>query len=140
MQCFNILIIKCLLGSPVETTEGKQTREFNFVDNLVDAFLSGGEAKAWDGPVNVGSNNPIAICDLARKIHELSNSESDLRIGALPNRPTEIWNMCADSRRGRELLGWQPKVSFDEGLRITIDWFRQYIEVFYTMDSGLSRL
>jgi len=116
------LIIKCLLGSPIETTQGVQTREFNYVDNIVDGFL----AAATVDPVpvqviNIGSNREIAIRDLIRKIHEQTGSKSELRIGALPNRPTEIWRMCADHDRADKLLGWKPKIDFEEGLARTID-------------------
>jgi UDP-glucose 4-epimerase len=135
------LIIRCLRGLPVETTEGKQTREFNYVDNIVDGLL----AAAMIDPapselLNIGAQEEIAICDLVRKIHELSGSQSELRIGALPDRPTEIMRMSAANDRARDILGWTPKVSFEEGLGKTIDWFRAYREVFYDEDSLLNQL
>jgi UDP-glucose 4-epimerase len=135
------LIIKCLLGSPIETTEGIQTREFNYVDNIVDGFLA---AAAVDPPpaqvINIGSNREIAIRDLIHKIHALADSRSELRIGALPNRPTEIWRMCADHARAEEILGWRPKIAFEEGLTRTIDWYRRYLDVYYDPSSSLNRL
>jgi UDP-glucose 4-epimerase len=135
------LIIQCLGGVPVETTEGKQTREFNFVENIVDGLLLA--ATVTPAPtelINIGGQEEIAICDLVKKIHELSNSRSELRIGALPNRPTEIWRMSAANQRAKDLLGWMPKVSFDEGLRRTIEWYRQFSSVFYAQDSNFNQL
>ena len=135
------LIIKCLRGAVVETTEGKQTREFNYVDNIVDGFLAVADIDtAPDKVINIGMGQEIAICDLVRKIHELTDSKSELRIGALPDRDTEIWRMCAGNTRAREMLGWQPAVSFDEGLKRTIDWFRRYVKVFYDASSPLNNL
>lgn len=135
------LIIKCLLGSPIETTEGIQTREFNYVDNIIDGFLA---VATVDTPpvevINIGSNREIAIRDLIHKIHELADSRSELRIGALPNRPTEIWRMCASNERANRLLGWKPKVPFDEGLKKTVDWYRKYIDVYYGSLSSLNAL
>jgi len=135
------LIIKCLRGEPVETTEGLQTREFNYVDNIIDAFVSAaGIDPPPDQVVNVGSQREVAICDLVRTIHRLSQSDAPLRIGALPNRPTEIWRMCADNQRAATLLDWKPNISFEQGLERTIEWFRRYLEVFYNPSSALIRL
>jgi UDP-glucuronate decarboxylase len=54
----------------------------------------------------------------------LTETKSELRIGALPYRPTEIWRMRGDNTRAKELLGWQPNTSLEDGLRKTIEWFR----------------
>jgi len=135
------LIIKCLRNMSIETTEGRQTREFNYVDNIIDALLLVAEVgPPLDKVINIGSNKEIAISELVKKIHEFTESKSDLRIGALPYRPTEIWNMCADNTRVEQVLGWKPRVSFDEGLRYTIDWYRKFIEVFFEPLSSLNRL
>lgn len=134
-------IIKSLRNIPIETTEGKQTREFNYIDNIVDAFLAIAEV---DPPpeqvINIGSRQEIAICDLVRKIHELSNSKSELRIGSLPHRPTEIWRMFSDNTKAELILGWKPKISFEDGLKRTIEWFRKYLSVFYDTSSSLNQL
>ncbi len=134
------LIIKCLKNMPIETTEGKQTREFNYVDNIVDGFLAIATHKPISNePINIGSNQEISIADLVKTIHTLCESDSDLKIGALDNRPTEIWRMSADNTKASEILGWEPKVSFEEGLKITIDWFRDFLDVFYK-ESTLNKL
>ncbi len=135
------MILTCLSGQPVYSTEGKQTRDFNFVGNLVDGMLLAGERdEAVGETINVGSGGEIAICDLIRLIHSLTDSESELHIGALELRPTEIWRMFAANDRARELLGWAPKVSFEEGLRITIEWYREFIDQFSSANSRLSGL
>ena len=135
------LIIKCLKGQPVETTEGKQTREFNFIENIVNGFLSIAEVETIpDQVINIGSKQEIAICDLVKKIHELCDSTSDLRIGALKNRPTEVWRMSADNERALNLLNWKPSISFDEGLEKTISWYKKYLDIFYSTSSSLNLL
>lgn len=135
------LIINCLRGIPIKTTEGKQTREFNYVDNIIDAFVSIAkeEFHSWQ-VINVGSNDEIPICDLVRKIHQLSESKSELHIGALPNRPTEIWRMCADNKRAEHLIGWKPVIPFEDGLKRTIEWFKKYLDIFYNSASPLNQL
>jgi nucleoside-diphosphate-sugar epimerase len=135
------LIIKSLRGVPIETTEGMQTREFNYVDNIIDGFIAAAEIESPPAHIiNIGSNREIAIRDLVKKIHELCSSASELRIGALPNRPTEIWRMCADNTQAEKVLGWKPRISFEEGLSRTIDWYREYLNVFYNETSVLNHL
>lgn len=135
------LIIKCLRGIPIQTTEGRQTREFNYVENLVDGILMAAEnPKSIGQVINLGSGEEIAIRDLVKKIHALTKSKSKLRIGALPNRPTEIWRMCAANERAKNILGWTPRIDFDEGLKRTIAWFRDFLGEFHNPRSGLVRL
>ncbi len=122
------MIIKCLRNEPVVATTGRQTREFNFVTDVVDGLVRAAQCNVpVEGPVNLATGCEIAIRDLARLVAELTGSGSDLQIGALPHRPTEIWRMFAQAERARELLGWEPRVPLREGLASTIDWYRTYL-------------
>ncbi len=122
------LIINCLKGKPIRTTKGEQTREFNYVGNLVDGLLAAAADKSTiEGPVNLASGEEVAIRDLVKKIAALTDTKSSIEIGALEYRPTEIWRMFADSSRARSLFGWTPRVSLDEGLKLTVEWYRQYL-------------
>lgn len=122
------LIITCLRNQPVHTTLGEQTREFNFVSNLVDGILlAGAHPGNIEGPINLAAAEEISIRDLVRKIAALTETRSKIEIGAIPYRPTEIWRMYADSSRAQQVLGWKPRISLDDGLTITIDWFRKYL-------------
>lgn len=135
------LIIRCLRGLPVITTEGKQTREFNYIDNQVDGILAAAAAvPPFDGIINIGSCQEIAICDLVLKIHELCGTDAELRIGALPTRPTEIWRMSSDNTLAKEVLGWSPAIAFDDGLARTVEWFRDYLDVYCKPGGALRRL
>lgn len=121
------LIINCLRGNPVRTTAGEQTREFNYVSDVVEGIVKAAlQPDRIDGPINIATGEEVAIRDLVRRIAELTETESELEIGALPYRPTEIWRMYSDSTRARELLGWKPQVSLEQGLTATIDWLRNY--------------
>ncbi len=134
------MILACLSGKEIKSTNGTQTREFNFVDNLIDGIiLAASTEKSMGTVLNLGSGREIAICDLIRLIHHETGSTSDLKIGALEDRPTEIWRMCADSERARTILGWEPAISFEDGLRQTIAWYRRYVEEF-SKGSGLHGL
>jgi UDP-glucose 4-epimerase len=122
------LILNCLRGNPIRTTKGEQTREFNYVGNLVNGMISAAEhVGTIEGPINLAAAEEIAIRDLVKLIAELTETRSSIEIGALPYRPTEIWRMVADSTRAQQLLGWRPAVSLREGLNITVAWFRNYL-------------
>ena len=78
--------------------------------------------------MNLATGHEVPIHQLVRTIAELTETKSELQIGALPYRPTEIWRMYADNSRAREILGWQPRVTLEEGLARTIEWFRTYLQ------------
>jgi nucleoside-diphosphate-sugar epimerase len=121
------LIIKSLRGEPIKTTKGEQTREFNYVSNVVDGLIrAASHDKEIEGPVNIAAGEEVSIRDLVTKIAELTGTHSQIEIGVLPYRPTEIWRMYADSTRAREILGWKPEISLEDGLKQTIAWFREY--------------
>jgi len=135
------LIVKSLKGVPILTTEGKQTREFNFVSDLTEGMLRAALSENAVGEViNLGTGEDIAICNVATLIHQKTGTVSELKIGELPTRPNEIWEMRSDATKAQKILGWQPKVSFEEGLDITINWFRKYLSVYYAKNSPLVSL
>jgi nucleoside-diphosphate-sugar epimerase len=63
--------------------------------------------------------------DLASTLLRLMGDPVTPAFGALPERPTEIWRMCADASRARAELGWTPRVGLEEGLQRTIAWYRR---------------
>lgn len=135
------LILTCLRGEDVVTTEGKQTRDFNYVENLVDGFvLAGLRRQAIGEIINIGSGREITIRQLALTIHRLCGRRSRLRLGELDYRPTEIWRMSADARKARRLLGWAPRVSLEEGLQRTVAWYQKYLDAIVKPDTALARL
>lgn len=122
------LIIRCLRNEPVVTTSGRQTREFNFVSDIVEGLVRAAMCGVpVEGPVNLSSGNEVAIRDLAVLVAEMTGSDSDLQIGALPHRPTEIWRMFGTNHRARELFGWEPRMNLRDGLAETISWYRTYL-------------
>jgi UDP-glucose 4-epimerase len=135
------ITIKCLRGEEILTTEGLQTREFNFVENLVDGFIAAGIRPGVVGEViNLGCGQEVSIRDLVERIHKLTGSRSKLRIGALADRPGEIRRMFADARKAGRLLDWFPRVGLEEGLARTIEWYRRFVDEYAGSESGLARL
>ncbi len=135
------MIIKCLLGKEIKTTSGEQTREFNYIDNIIDGILLlCKKVKHMDKPINLGSNNPIKIKDLVKKIHKYTKSESILKIGAIKHRPNEIWKMQAENKFVTKDAGWKPAISFDQGLLNCVDWYKRFVKLYYDEKSFFKHL
>jgi GDP-L-fucose synthase len=103
--------------------DGSPTREFLYVDDAADAILTAAETLNDPTPVNLGSGEEIAIRDLAERIRRLVGFKGEIIWDA--SRPNGQPRRRLDVTRARELLGFSAKVSLDEGLRQTIDWYGQ---------------
>ena len=120
------IIARGLQGQPLRMTKGTQTREFNYVEDLVDGFLLLLTTPGIDGELfNLGCGEEVSMRDLATRVLALLGDPITAEFGALPERPTEIWRMHADSSKARTRLGWSPRTSLDEGLARTIEWYRR---------------
>ena len=106
--------------------DGGQTRDFTFVDDVVNANLCCCKApeKAAGGVFNVGGGRRVSVNDLAKKMMEIMGRHVE-PVHDAP-QPGDVRDSQADYTRAAELLGWGAKVVFDEGLRRTIDWFTRH--------------
>ena len=119
------IIGRALKGQPLRMTQGLQTREFNYVEDLADGFVRAAVADGVVGEiVNLGCGEEISMRDLATTLLRLLGDPLEPEFGALPERPTEIVRMQADAAKANALLGWAPSTSLEEGLQRTIDWYR----------------
>ena len=135
------IIIKCLLGREIKTTSGEQTREFNYIDNIINGImLVCQRVNHLDKPINLGSNNPIKIKNLVKKIYKLTKSKSVLKIGAIKHRPNEIWKMQAENKFVTKTLGWKPSVKFDEGLKNSVEWYKNFAKLYFDKQSSFKNL
>jgi len=122
-------IRKALAGEPIKMTKGEQTRDFVFVEDVVEAFVLAAQEKEAVGEViNLGSGLEHRIRDVVEMIMKMTRSKSRVEFGALPYRPGESMRFYSDSSKAQRLLGWVPKVSLEEGLRKTIDWYREELD------------
>jgi nucleoside-diphosphate-sugar epimerase len=119
------IIARAYRGSELAMTQGLQTREFNYVEDLVDGFVRAALAPGIEGEViNIGCGEDVSMRDLATTILDLMGNPIAPKFGALPERPAEIMEMRCDNTKARTLLGWEPKHSLAEGLSKTIDWYK----------------
>lgn len=121
------VIVSALRGVDVRMTEGTQTREFNYVEDLARGFVLAGTAgdEANGSVINLGCGEEHSMREVAETVLEMMGNPVEARFGALPHRPTEIWRMYCDNTRAREVLGWTPTHSLRDGLEKTIAWYRQ---------------
>jgi dTDP-glucose 4,6-dehydratase len=118
-------IQQSLLGEPLTVFgDGSQTRSFCYVDDLIEGFwrlLNSGEHH----PVNIGNPRELSILEFAETIRGLVGSSSPIEHRALPTDDPKTRQ--PDITRARTLLGWEPRVPLEEGLRRTIDYFRSLL-------------
>lgn len=115
-------IVQALRGEPLTLYgDGSQTRSFCFVTDLVDGLVRLMEHPENPGPVNLGNPDERSVADLARIVLDLTGKQSDLVQRPLPADDPKV--RCPDLTRARETLGYEPKVSLEEGLRAAIEWF-----------------
>jgi len=119
LRCFNLygkyqktnrlipyIIDKLSKNEKVELTEGKQKREFNHIENLLDAINLTLKNKKSNGEIiNIGNGESIS-------------KEENLIFGAKPYRQNEIWDMYCDNTKAKKILGWFPRISLDKGLEL----------------------
>ena len=108
--------------SPFEVWgDGTAVRNWTYVDDIVEGTVLAGE-KIDDGTaINLGTNERISVSDAAKMVLEYTNHKADIKF--LPDMPVGPLNRSADNSRARDLLGWEPKVLFKEGLKRTIEWY-----------------
>lgn len=123
------IIVKGLRKERLLMTKGIQTREFNYVEDLVDGFVRAAVLPGIENEVfNLGGGVEISMRDLATTILELMGNPIRPEIGALPERPTEIPEMRSDSTKAVKRLGLRSPISLEEGLGRTIAWYREELE------------
>ena len=118
-------IVQALKGEPITIYgDGSQTRSFCFVDDLVNGLVRLMEAdNTITGPVNLGNPVEMTIRELAEQVIEMTGAKSELIEKPLPSDdPTQ---RCPDINRAKTQLGWVPSVALEDGLKRTIQYFKE---------------
>lgn len=107
--------------------DGKQIRDFNYVDDVANAFLLAAQSDDVNGMIfNLGADDPISLENTARLIIEYSKKSQYELVPFPPDRKAiDIGDYYADYRKIRSMLGWKPEISLDKGLKITVDYYSQ---------------
>ena len=117
--------ITCLMNGepPTVDGDGRQSRDFTFVDNVVGATLLAAQTPGINGEVfNVGLGEERTILDLLQHLNQIFGSTVQPRLS--PNRPSDVRRTVADCSKAADLLDWKPSVGFAEGLLRTVQYFQ----------------
>ena len=124
-----IWIRRLIEGKPIQIFgDGKQRRDFNFVSDVVEALLRAAASREADGQVfNLGHHEPISLQELASLLVEISGS-GNYELVPFPDerKAIDIGDYYADFRKIDKLIGWSPKVSLDDGLKQTLEYYRKH--------------
>jgi nucleoside-diphosphate-sugar epimerase len=101
---------------------GLQSRSFVYADDAAEGMILAAEKIQDGGAVNLGTGSRVTIKDLAARVAKLCGFKG--RITFDPSEPQGVFTRCPDTTKARQMLGWKPKVSLDEGLAKTVDWYK----------------
>ncbi len=118
-------IVAALTGEPITIHgDGLQSRSFCYVTELVDAMCRMMNTENFTGPVNTGNPGEFTMIELAETVLKMTNSSS--KLVKVEARPDDPGRRQPDITLAKEKLGFQPKVSLEEGLQKTISWYKEY--------------
>lgn len=110
--------------------DGKQIRDFNYVDDVVDAILLTAQSNDVNGLIfNLGADDPINLEDTAKLIISISNKAKYEIVPFPPERKAiDIGDYYADYRKIKSKLGWKPQVVLKDGLELTIEYYKKFFK------------
>ena len=118
-------VYQALRGQPITVYgDGKQTRSFCYVSDLIEGIYRLMNSDEHE-PVNIGNPQEITILEFAERVRALLGLEVPIIFEPLPQDDPK--QRCPDISKAKRLLGWEPKVNLNEGLKLTLDFFRQQV-------------
>jgi UDP-glucuronate decarboxylase len=121
-------IVQAIKNEPITMYgDGSQTRSFCYVSDLINGIYKMMNKNGITGPINLGNPEEFTMLELANKIIELTNSKSQIVYKDLPK--DDPCKRQPDITKAKENLNWEPKIQLEEGLKYTINYFKQEIEV-----------
>lgn len=107
--------------SPVVYGDGEQSRDFTYIDNVVQANILAAEHTNVTGVFNAACGTKMTVNALAKALMKIIGKEVGIRYE--PPRPGDILHSLADSSKAKEAFGFDPKISIEDGLKETVSWF-----------------
>jgi nucleoside-diphosphate-sugar epimerase len=120
------VILDVLAQRPIRITAGTQTRDYTWVGDMAEAFVLAAVTDAAVGEViNIGTGHDRPVREIAEDIRRILGGTGPIETGAVPSRTDDAWRLCADPAKAAAVLGWRPRVSFEDGVRATAEWLRR---------------
>jgi dTDP-glucose 4,6-dehydratase len=131
------ILVQMLRGDTVKLGDPTPERDLIYVEDHVGAYLSClNHPKALGQTFNFGSGEKITVRAVAEKLAALTGHKGQILWNTIPKRPLDIQILYGDSTKAKNVLGWTPKVSLDEGLRLTMEFWKKKLA---GADSGRAR-
>ena len=120
------LITSLLDDKPFNMTLGEQTRDFVYIDDVIDSLIMAASNSLAKGQIiNIGSGVPIKLADIAEKIETMMCKKSLVHFGGKQYRKNEVMDYYVDLKKAKDILGWNAKTSLDDGLNKTIAYYQK---------------
>jgi dTDP-glucose 4,6-dehydratase len=127
------IITQALTSDEVKLGSLDPSRDFTFVVDTANGFVRVAEADNVSGEeINLGNDNTIRIGDLVEKICGIIGKNPKIVLDAQRIRPgkSEVMKLWASNEKAKRMIGWEPRISLDEGLRATIEWISAHIDLY----------
>jgi len=127
------IIVQALTRDEVKLGSLEPSRDFTFAKDTANGFVKVAEAEGVLGEeINLGNDNTIRIGDLAEKIFKLIGKTPKIVADPQRVRPgkSEVMKLWASNEKARRMIGWEPRISLDEGLRATVEWISTHIDLY----------
>ena len=120
--------VKAILNGEEITVfgDGTQTRDFTFIDDVVEANILAGNSEIEGGVFNVGGGSRISVNKLIKLLEEIIGKEA--RIKYIEKQKGDVWDTLADTTKISNELNWEPEVKIEEGLKMFVEWYKKQIE------------
>lgn len=127
------IIYQALTKNNIKLGSLTPVRDFTYVADVVEGFIKTAESsKAIGNVINIGFGAGISVGELAKNIIGLLNKKLTIVTDKARIRPakSEVMELIADNKKAKKLLNWEPKISFEQGLKKTIDWMSKNLDYY----------
>ncbi|MBN3041113.1 MAG: NAD-dependent epimerase/dehydratase family protein [Candidatus Omnitrophica bacterium] len=123
------LISSFIKGEQPKLTQGLQEWDFIYVRDIVEAYIkavTNFNSSPGHEIFNIGTARPVRIKEIVEKIQDILGTNIEPLYGAVADRKNELMYVCADNKKARKILSWEPKIDIlKDGLELTVNWYRE---------------
>ncbi|WKZ36488.1 MAG: GDP-mannose 4,6-dehydratase [Anaerolineales bacterium] len=127
------IIVQALTRDEVKLGSLEPSRDFTFAKDTANGFVKVAEAEGVLGEeINLGNDNTIRIGDLAEKIFSIIGKTPKIVADPQRVRPgkSEVMKLWASNEKAKQMIGWEPRIPLDEGLKLTIEWISAHLDLY----------